>query len=639
MSVIERHEVVRRGERGPAGIRAAVAARAAGPRCSSSTRRRGQADRSTASSRPSSPRASRPARQLATEEPARSSPTSQRAGAAVSSGTEVWGVQPERVLLLQPPGARGSCRRARSSWRPGRTTGLRRCRAGRCRASSPPAGVTALVKAQRVLPGQRVLLAGTGPLLLAAATALRPRRRARGRHRRGGAAHGAAGPPAPARTSWSQTLEVVTSALWRTPVWTRTGLRSNRGHRGRRARDPGAARPGRGVQSPAPTRDGRRRHRRPRLRAGSLAGAGRPRRDARRPRRGPRRMGPRRRPRAPRWRPRRPASSSRGDGAGIGGGADVAEAGRVALAGLGAALHVGEARPRPRARARAAPVLQALRRFSAFRRTLGAHARAAAGALRAGDGRHDRLPRARRSRAPRCASPSRRARRRVSEVRAVTRAGMGALSGPLLRPDRDRRLLGRWGGLAADTAGRLPPPAPRAPGAKVTGARGSRSSDGPLPTREAAPGHPAAPRRVSCRRRRASSRGVRESGHRDATVDGQRRGHPGQACPIAPRVQAPGRRPRRSDTPDPAGLRSERSAPARSDRRATTRTGAIATGGCAVSASQEPHRRRAWCHGSSACSNRSDRRDIGGCRTCRQVQNVWIRRRSPSRASAPWRPV
>src|SRR5262249_540779 len=33
-------------------------------------------------------------------------------------------------------------------------------------------GVTALVKAQRVLPGRRVLLAGTGPLLLAAATAL-----------------------------------------------------------------------------------------------------------------------------------------------------------------------------------------------------------------------------------------------------------------------------------------------------------------------------------------------------------------------------------------------------------------------------------------------------------------------------------
>jgi hypothetical protein len=113
-------------------------------------------------------------------------------------------------------------------------------------------GVTALVKAQRVLPGRRVLLAGTGPLLLAAATALAhggarivgiaeaaPRRALLGLLRRPGIV--------------GQALEVM-RALWRADL-AAPRPRSDRGRRGGRAGGRRAARrlgdrsPARSVRS------------------------------------------------------------------------------------------------------------------------------------------------------------------------------------------------------------------------------------------------------------------------------------------------------------------------------------------------------------------------------------------------------
>ena len=90
----------------------------------------------------------------------------------VWSGAEVWGIFPERVLAVLHDGrctqveagalvlATGAYDRpvAFPGWTlPGVVT------AG---------GTTALIKSQRILPGRRVLLAGTGPLLLAAAVGL-----------------------------------------------------------------------------------------------------------------------------------------------------------------------------------------------------------------------------------------------------------------------------------------------------------------------------------------------------------------------------------------------------------------------------------------------------------------------------------
>jgi thioredoxin reductase len=93
-------------------------------------------------------------------------------GVEVWSDTEVWGTFPDRVLAIHREGrslrlqagalvlATGAYDRpvAFPGWTlPGVVT------AG---------GTTALIKSQRILPGRRVLLAGTGPLLLAAAAAL-----------------------------------------------------------------------------------------------------------------------------------------------------------------------------------------------------------------------------------------------------------------------------------------------------------------------------------------------------------------------------------------------------------------------------------------------------------------------------------
>src|SRR5262249_56888876 len=52
--------------------------------------------------------------------------------------------------------------------------------------------------------------------------------------------------------------------------------------------------------------------------------------------------------------------------------------------------------------------------------------------------------------------------RRVAEVRAVTRAGMGLCQGRLCIPTVTG-LLGRWAGVVPETAGRLPPRLPARP--------------------------------------------------------------------------------------------------------------------------------------------------------------------------------
>ena len=152
VSDIERHEVVVVGA-GPAGIRAAVAARAAGAEVlvlDEAPRPGGQIYRQLPPELRPEPRdplgsSRRKSRPLFAD--------LERAGATVSSGTEVWGVLPERVLLLNRGGraavvqagalvlAAGAYDRpaAMPGWTlPGVVT------AG---------GVTALVKAQRVLPG------------------------------------------------------------------------------------------------------------------------------------------------------------------------------------------------------------------------------------------------------------------------------------------------------------------------------------------------------------------------------------------------------------------------------------------------------------------------------------------------------
>ena len=124
---------------GPAGIRAAVEARAAGAEVlvlDEAPRPGGQIYRQLP------PEIQPEARDPLGRSRAKSRPLFadlERAGATVRSGAEVWGVLPDRVLLAQPRRSRrGAPGRARSSWPRAPTTGPRRCRAGRCRASSPP---------------------------------------------------------------------------------------------------------------------------------------------------------------------------------------------------------------------------------------------------------------------------------------------------------------------------------------------------------------------------------------------------------------------------------------------------------------------------------------------------------------------
>lgn len=450
---VERHEVVVVGA-GPAGIRAAVEARAAG------------ADVLVLDEAP------RPGGQIYRQLPPEIRPEPHdplgsarkksrplladlaRAGVSVRSGVEVWGVLPERVLLAHQHEramvieagalvlATGAYDRpaAMPGWTlPGVVT------AG---------GVTALVKAQRVLPGRRVLLAGTGPLLLAAATALvhggarvvgiaeaASRRALLGLLRRPGIV--------------GQTLEVM-RALWRTPIWPRHGLVRIEGEeeveRAVVARLDEAWRPVAGTERaidadtvvlgyglvPSPE-------------LADLAGcalayvAGRG-----------------------GWVPvvdpaRLMATSSpgvfvAGDGSGVAG-ADVAE-GEGRLAGLGAAQHVGRLGD-AEVRRRAASVHETLRRFAAFRRIL-------EGILAPRPGLYELATedtivcRCEEVPAGEIRAAIEEGARQVTEVRAVTRAGMGLCQGRLCVPTVCG-LLGRWGGVSPETAGRLPPRLPARP--------------------------------------------------------------------------------------------------------------------------------------------------------------------------------
>jgi NADPH-dependent 2,4-dienoyl-CoA reductase/sulfur reductase-like enzyme len=378
----------------------------------------------------------------------------ERAGASVSSDTEVWGVLPERVLLLNRRGRAGVIQAGALVLAAGAYDRPAAMPGWTLPGVVTAGGVTALVKAQRVLPGRRVLLAGTGPLLLAAATALvhggarvvgiaeaAPRRALLGLLRRPGIV--------------SQTLEVA-RALWRTRMWTRTGLVRIEGdvgvERAVLARLDPDWRPVAGTERtvdvdtvvlgyglvPSPE-------------LADLAGcalaweAGR---GGWIPVADPERL----------MATSAPGVFVAGDGAGIGG-ADVAEQeGR--LAGLGAALNVGR-RDRAQARAHAAPAFRALRRFRAFRRTLGRVLAPRPGLY--GLVTDDTV-------VCRCEEVSgaevrvavEEGARRVAEVRAVTRAGMGLCQGRFCVPTV-AGLLGRWASLAPDAAGRLPPRLPARP--------------------------------------------------------------------------------------------------------------------------------------------------------------------------------
>jgi NADPH-dependent 2,4-dienoyl-CoA reductase/sulfur reductase-like enzyme len=454
MSVpVEHHEVVVVGA-GPAGIRAAVAAREAGAEVlvlDEAPRPGGQIYRQL-------PPEIRPApRDPLGSARKKSGPLLadlDRPGVAVRSGVEVWGIHPGRVLLAHQHGqalvieagalvlATGAYDRpaAMPGWTlPGVFT------AG---------GVTALVKAQRVLPGRRVLLAGTGPLLLAAAAALVH-----------GGAHVVGIAEAASRRALlgllrrpgivGQAIEVMRT-LWRTPFWHRRGLVRIEGavevRRAVIARLDEAWRPLSGTERaidvdtvvlgyglvPSPE-------------LVDLAGcalaydAGRG-----------------------GWVPvadptRLMATSSpgvyvAGDGAGVAG-ADVAEAeGR--LAGLGAAQHVGRL-GEAEARRRAAPAHETLRRFVAFRRTLEEILAPRSGLYELAT--EDTI-------VCRCEEVSAReirtaveeGARRATEVRAVTRAGMGLCQGRLCIPTVCG-LLGRWAGVSPETAGRLPARLPTRP--------------------------------------------------------------------------------------------------------------------------------------------------------------------------------
>jgi bacterioferritin-associated ferredoxin len=147
-----------------------------------------------------------------------------------------------------------------------------------------------------------------------------------------------------------------------------------------------------------------------------------------------------------------------GDGAGVGG-ADVAEA-QGRLAGLGAAQHVGKLGASA-ARARAVPVLRTLRRFAAFQRTLARILAPRPGLYELAT--DDTI-------VCRCEEVSAgeirvaidEGARQATEVRAVTRAGMGLCQGRMCIPTVCG-LLGRWAGVSPETAGRLPPRLPARP--------------------------------------------------------------------------------------------------------------------------------------------------------------------------------
>lgn len=377
-----------------------------------------------------------------------------RSGATVLSGAEVWGILPERVLLVHHGGRPALLRAGALVLAAGAYDRPAAIPGWTLPGVVTAGGVTALVKAQRVLPGRRALLGGTGPLLLAAATALvhggarvvgiaeaAPRRALLGLLRRPGVV--------------SQTLEMLTT-LWRTPVWARHGVVRIEGTDGVEravvARLDEAWRPVAGTEHAldvdtvvlgyglVPSAE-----------LADLAGcavvydAGR---GGWIPGADPERL----------MATSVPGVFVAGDGAGVGG-ADVAEV-EGCLAGLGAAQHVGRLGT-TEARKRARPALGMLRRFTAFRQTLEGLLAPRPGLYElATDGtivcRCEEVP------AGEIRVAIEEGARRVTEVRAVTRAGMGLCQGRMCIPTV-AGLLGRWAGVSPETAGRLPPRLPARP--------------------------------------------------------------------------------------------------------------------------------------------------------------------------------
>jgi NADPH-dependent 2,4-dienoyl-CoA reductase/sulfur reductase-like enzyme len=450
---IETHEVVVVGA-GPAGIRAAVEARAAGAAVlllDEAPRPGGQIYRQV-------PPELRPeARDPLGGSQAKSRPLLadlERASVAVRSGAEVWGVLPDRVLLVnhadRPAVLRaGALVLATGAYdRPAAMPGWT------LPGVVTAGGVTALVKAQRVLPGRRALLAGTGPLLLAAATALvhggarvvgiaeaAPRRALLGLLRRPGIVR--------------QALEVVTT-LARTPVWTRHGLVRIEGtdqvERAVIARVDDAWRPIPGTERsldvdtvvlgyglvPSPE-------------LADLAGCALA-YDAGRggwiPIVDPARL----------MATSAPGVFVAGDGAGVAG-ADVAEA-QGRLAGLGSVRYVGRIGAAD-AEQRAAPIQGTLRRFTAFRRALESILAPRPGLYQLATD-DTVVCRCEEVLAGEVRAAVEAGARHVTEVRAVTRAGMGLCQGRMCVPTVCG-LLGRWAGLSPEAAGRLPPRLPARP--------------------------------------------------------------------------------------------------------------------------------------------------------------------------------
>jgi NADPH-dependent 2,4-dienoyl-CoA reductase/sulfur reductase-like enzyme len=452
-AAVETHEIVVVGA-GPAGIRAAVEARAAGAQVlllDEAPRPGGQIYRQL-------PPELRPeARDPLGGTRAKSRPLFadlERAGATIRFGVEVWGLLPDRVLLVnrvdRPSVLRaGALVLATGAYdRPAAMPGWT------LPGVVTAGGVTALVKAQRVLPGRRALLAGTGPLLLAAATALV----------HGGARVVGIAEAAPRRAFLGllrrpsivgQALEVMTT-LARTPVWARHGLVRIEGTDGVEraviARVDDAWRPVPGTERtldvdtvvlgyglvPSPE-------------LADLAGCALA-YDAGRggwiPVADPARL----------MTTTASGVFAAGDGAGVAG-ADVAEA-QGRLAGLGAALHVGRIGAADAER-RAGPIRHALRRFTAFRRTLESILAPRPGLYQLAT--DDTIVcRCEEVVAGEIRAAIEAGAHHVTEVRAVTRAGMGLCQGRMCVPTVCG-LLGRWAGLSPEAAGRLPPRLPARP--------------------------------------------------------------------------------------------------------------------------------------------------------------------------------
>jgi thioredoxin reductase/bacterioferritin-associated ferredoxin len=95
-----------------------------------------------------------------------------RSSVIVWSGAEVWGIFPERVVAVQRSGRAHRIQAGALVLAPGAYERPVAFPGWTLPGVLTAGGAATLVRAQRVLPGRRVVLAGTGPLVLTAAVAL-----------------------------------------------------------------------------------------------------------------------------------------------------------------------------------------------------------------------------------------------------------------------------------------------------------------------------------------------------------------------------------------------------------------------------------------------------------------------------------